>query len=49
MTLEAKARLLSKDTPLGERIRKNQALTGKEKWIVYPHKDMAKDATPLLP
>ncbi|WP_416310848.1 hypothetical protein [Pseudomonas sp. W03] len=45
---EAKARLFSKDTPPDELIPKKKPLTGNEKWIVYPHKDMKKDDDLLL-
>lgn len=45
---EVKSRLFAQDTPDEEIIPKRKTLTGTEKWIVYPHRDMAEDDDVLL-
>lgn len=45
---EAHSRLFAQATPEHEQSPRGIAATGKEKWIVYPHRDMVKDDDVLL-
>lgn len=45
---EAHSRLFAQATPAEEKIPRGKTLTGKEKWTVYPHRDMVEDDYVLL-
>lgn len=45
---EAHSRLFAQETPDEEKIPRAKTLTGKGKWIVYPHRDMVEDDDVLL-
>lgn len=45
---EAHSRLFAQETPDHELIPKGKSITGNDKWIVYPHRDMAEEDDLLL-
>lgn len=45
---EARSRLFAQKTPDEEKVQAHKAISGNEKWIVYPHRDMAEDDEVLL-